>query len=383
MKIVADDKIPFLRGALEPFAEILYLPGAAISPGDVADADALLVRTRTKCRAELLDGSKVKFIASATIGFDHIDAGYCSDRGIFWTNAPGCNSSSVQQYIASALLSLAQRKGFRLRDKTLGVVGAGNVGSKVAKFAKSAGMNVLLNDPPRKRRKTKAGGQTADAGEEDFVSIEEIKAESDIISLHVPLNHSGRDKTWHMADSGFFSDMKNSAFLINSSRGEVVDNSALSDALLHGAVAGCVLDVWENEPNIDLELLRTADLATPHIAGYSADGKANGTSMSVQALSRFFKLGIDQWRPEKVPEPENTEIGISCSDRDQEDILREAVFASYDISSDDACLREQPEDFERLRGDYPLRREGKAYRIKLEGRIETAKDPLRILGFKF
>ena len=183
MKVVADDKIPFLKGVLEPFADVVYLPGKNISNNDLKNADALLVRTRTKCNEALLKGSTIKFIGTATIGFDHIDSDYCGRHQITWTSAPGCNSSSVQQYIGAALLKLQHDRGYILKDKTIGVVGVGNVGSKVAKLAESLGMKVLLNDPPRAMLEGSSG----------FVSIDRILKESDIISLHVPLNRTGRD----------------------------------------------------------------------------------------------------------------------------------------------------------------------------------------------
>lgn len=363
MRIVADSKIPFLGGALESRAEVVYLPGADISAADVADADALIVRTRTNCGEKLLSGSKVKFIATATIGFDHIDAAYCAANGIEWTNAPGCNSGSVRQYICSVLLNLAVRHGFSLKGKTIGVVGVGNVGAKIAELGETLGMRVLLDDPPRAR--VEGGGV--------FVDLKRIVAESDIITLHTPLAKDGGDKTWHLADAGFISAMKRSAFLINSSRGEVVDNQALKTALKEGRLAGAVLDVWEGEPEIDLELLELVDIATPHIAGYSLDGKANGTAMSVQAVSRFLGLGLDDWMPENVTAPANPVLpGVDATD---EAALLAAVSSTYDVLADDRRLRGDPAGFERQRGDYPLRREFRAFSV------ENADETLVKLGF--
>ena len=282
MKIVADDKIPFLRGALEPFAEVLYLPGKDISRNVLKDADALITRTRTKCDRSTLEGTKVKFIGTATIGFDHIDTKYCEANGIKWTNAPGCNSSSVCQYISSALLYLANKKHKYLNEMTLGVVGVGNVGSKIAHFASAIGMKVLLNDPPRQREE-----------EGDyFVDLNTVLMESDIITVHVPLTRSGVDATYHLFDVDTIGSMKPSAWLFNSSRGEVVDNNALKKALSEKSISEAVLDVWENEPNIDIDLMNATILSTPHIAGYSADGKAKGTSMIVRSLSEYFDLPL-------------------------------------------------------------------------------------------
>ncbi|HBC89358.1 MAG TPA: 4-phosphoerythronate dehydrogenase PdxB [Lentisphaeria bacterium] len=355
MKIVCDNKIPFLKGVLEPYAEVVYLPGAKIAKADLADADGLIVRTRTKCNKELLSGTKVKFVATATIGFDHIDANYCESNRIFWTNAAGCNSASVAQYVASAILNLAVENKFSLSEKTLGIIGVGNVGSKVAKFAKTAGMKVLLNDPPRAR---KEGDETS------FVSLERILAESDIITLHVPLNMTGPDKTYHLADKIFFNSIAKCAWLINSSRGEVCDTMELKNILKTSRIAGAILDVWENEPEIDLDLLGLAKFATPHIAGYSTDGKANGTSMSVQSLAKFFEIKqLENWYPREVPKPENITIKTGCKGKAKEQILLEAVKFTYDVREDDRRLRASPRTFEKLREEYPLRREFKIFKI--------------------
>ena len=358
LKIVADDKIPFLRGILEPFAQVVYLPGGKITRGDLRDADALLTRTRTKCMADLLDGTAVKFIASATIGYDHIDTRYCDARGIRWTNAPGCNSESVAQYITSLLLNRAYRTGRPLDGATLGVIGVGNVGSKVARNARALGMNVLLNDPPRARRE----------GQEAFSNADEICRRADFITCHVPLNHEGDDKTFHYADETFFSRLERCPFFINSSRGEVCDNNALKLALKAGKLSGAALDVWENEPDIDLELLNLLDFATPHIAGYSADGKANGTAMSVLALVKFFELEkrFDPAVLQRPPLPEQRQIDLMPYFRagaGKTELLYRAVTASYDIVSDDRRLRGAPPDFEKQRGTYPLRREFDSYRV--------------------
>ncbi len=372
MKIVADDKIPFLRGVLEPYAEVIYLPGARISRGDVADADALITRTRTRVNRDLLEGTKVKFVATATIGYDHIDTKYLEDRGIHWTNAPGCNSGSVMQYVAAALCRLSAGKGFRFEETTLGVIGVGHVGSKVAQMARIFGMRVLLNDPPRARVE----------GPELFVPLEHLLKESDIITLHVPLNKAGDDKTLGMVDEGFLNKMKQGAVLINSSRGPVVMDDALKIALKSGNPAGAVLDVWNHEPAIDLELMEQVDIATPHIAGYSADGKANGTSMSVQAVARFLGLPLTDWYPEEVPEPEKPVITLPANGADREGLLRHVILHTYPIERDDKNLREHPEKFEQLRGDYPLRREFGSYSIRMERKDPELEKKLEQLNFK-
>ena len=372
MKIVVDDKIPFLKGVLESYAEVIYLPGKKISREYVHDAEALLIRTRTNCSETLLEGSSVRFIGTATIGFDHIDTEYCRQRNIAWTNAPGCNSSSVNQYIAAALLKLQKDHGFVLKDKTIGIIGVGNVGSKVEKFARAIGMNVLLNDPPRARKEGASG----------FVTVNNILNESDIITLHVPLNVSGEDATYHLINEDLMGKLNRKIWIFNSSRGEVCDSSVLKRALKEGLFCGAVIDVWENEPDIDLELLTQTYIATPHIAGYSTDGKANGTAMVVNSLSRFFKLPLTDWYPDDIPTPENPLIEINCKGKDHAEILREAVIHSYDIAFDDANLRSSPSDFEKLRGDYRLRREFHAYIVKLSGGDDSARKLLEDIGFK-
>ena len=372
MKFIIDDKIPYIQGALEPFGEVVYLSGPKTTPEIVRNADAIITRTRTICNEQLLAGSTVKIIATATIGFDHIDTDYCVKAGILWTNAPGCNSKSVEQYIASALFVLAERKGFELKGKTIGVVGVGQVGSKVARVCELLGMKVLLNDPPRARVE----------GAEKFCSLEQIKQEADFITLHVPLNMQGEDATYHLADDVFFQALKRKPILFNSCRGEVLDTKAAITAVRNGLISGLVIDCWENEPDIDLELLGLVDLATPHIAGYSKDGKANGTSMSIQALSRFFGLGIDDWKAQKVEVPVNTLIEMDGSELSEETMLSKAVLATYDIQIDDANLRRNPALFEKLRGDYPVRREYPIYTIKCRNVGQDMQKKLETLGFK-
>lgn len=371
MKIVADDKIPFLRGVLEPFADVVYVPGKAISREHLLDADALLTRTRTKCNKSLLENTSVKFIGTATIGFDHIDTTWCEHKGIVWKNAPGCNASSVNQYIASALVNLSRKYGFNLKDKTLGVVGVGNVGSRVVNTAERIGMRVYLCDPPRVR----------DQGACGFISLDGIIRECDIITFHVPLNKTGLDKTWHMINDELLGRVNPGTIIINSSRGEVADGIALKKAVRDKTIGGLVLDVWENEPDIDLDLLQLCDIATPHIAGYSADGKARGTAMVIDELSRHFDLGISGWEANGIPAPANPEIRINCQGLPEEEILKTALLQTYDVMEDDLKLRTNPADFEKLRGDYPPRREFKAYTLALDNGSEEIKYTCRKLGF--
>ncbi len=372
MKIVADDKIPFLKGVLEPFADVVYLPGSRISRHDFTDADALLIRTRTKCNKSILQGTSVTFIGTATIGFDHIDTDYCLKNNITWTNAPGCNSSSVQQYITGALLKLASDQNLSLKDKTIGIIGVGNVGSKVEKIARILGMKVLLNDPPRARKEGKSG----------FITFDEVIEESDILSLHVPLNSEGKDKTFHLFNDHAFGRLGRQAWLINSSRGEVVETGALKRALKTDNISGAILDVWENEPDIDQELLSAAFVATPHIAGYSTDGKANGTVMVINSLCRHFNLPLRDWYPANIPEPQNPVIKIVCSGKTDEQIIGEAVSHTYDISFDDQVLRNSPSTFEKQRGDYRLRREFPAFIVKLDGGSNNVRKMLGEIGFR-
>ncbi len=336
MKVIVDNKIPYIQGNIEKVAdEVVYLSGNAFTKEIVADADALIVRTRTLCNRELLEGSRVKFIATATIGFDHIDVDYCQEAGITWTNCPGCNAGSVEQYVHAALLLLKRDKGLDLRTATLGIVGVGHVGKRVQRMAEALGMRVLLNDPPRE-----------DMGEAGFVSLSAIAEESDVITFHTPLNRDGKYPTFHLADEAFFDTLKRTPYIINSSRGEVVKTDALLAAMETGKVKDAVIDTWECEPDIDRELLKKAFIGTPHIAGYSADGKANATRMSLEALCRFFgkKVSFDVVPPSL---PERT----YSSDEDT------AFLELYNPMEDSVCLKNDPEKFEWFRGNYPLRRE--------------------------
>jgi erythronate-4-phosphate dehydrogenase len=373
MKIVADDKIPFLKGVLEPYSNVVYLPGAEITRDHLMDADALLIRTRTKCNEKLLKGTNVKFIATATIGYDHIDTIWCENNNIYWTNAPGCNAGSVYQYIASALVTLAQKNNFNLADRSLGVIGVGNVGKKIVRLGEHLGMRVLLNDPPRARKEGTCG----------YISLEGIIRECDIITCHVPLIMDGVDKTYHLVNQKFLSALNPGSILINSSRGEVVDNLTLANFLkTKHQIQSIVLDVWENEPSINTDLLSTVNIATPHIAGYSADGKVNGTAMSVQALSKFFNIPLKLWVPSDIPVPDKSELEIDCQGKTLQAILTESILFTYSIIDDDTRLRQSVSTFEKQRGNYPLRREFRAYTIKLKNVHSGVDQKLKNLGFQ-
>ena len=371
MKIIIDDKIPYIRGAFEDVAEVIYLPGSKTTAEIAKNADAIVTRTRTICNEKLLAGSSVKFIATATIGYDHIDTDYCDAAGIKWTNAPGCNSKSVEQYIASALMVLAETKKLKLKDLCIGIVGVGNVGSKVAKICEIFGMKVLLNDPPRERAE----------GSDKFVSLETIKNEADIISLHVPLNIKGEDATFHMGNESFFSALKKRPVLINSCRGEVIETDAVKKALKTKQLSSFVCDCWENEPDLDLELLEMTEIATPHIAGYSKDGKAKGTLMSVLAISDFFGLGLNNWQPSGVELPTNPIIEIDGEGMNEQEVFSKAILHTYDIRHDDKLLRLSPEHFEQQRGDYPTRREFPAFIVRTQRVEEKTLEKLELLGF--
>lgn len=336
MKVIVDNKIPYIREAIEQIAdEVVYLPGGEFTAEDVRDADALVIRTRTRCNRELLEGSRVKFIATATIGFDHIDADYCREAGIEWQNCPGCNAGSVEQYLHAVLLLLKHQKGMKLEDTCLGIVGVGHVGSRIRRMAQSLGLRVLLNDPPR-----------ADRGEEGFVDLPVLARECDMITFHTPLIREGKYKTFHLADAGFFASLQRKPFIVNTSRGEVIETTALWEALNAGKIKDAIIDTWENEPDIHRELLHKVFLGTPHIAGYSADGKSNATRMALEALCRFFHIDADfQIIPPALPP------------RVYSSNPEEAFLQVYDPTRDSDALKQHPEAFEHLRGNYPLRRE--------------------------
>lgn len=346
MKVIVDNKIPYIKEAIEKIAdEVVFVPGSAFTPEIVKDADALIIRTRTRCNRELLNGSRVKFIATATIGYDHIDTEYCLEAGISWTNAPGCNSASVAQYLHSTLLLLEREKGIALKEACIGIIGVGNVGRKVADVARSLGMKVLLNDPPRQEQE---GGKV-------FSDLETIAGECDIITFHTPLNRTGKYCTFHLANKQFFNSLAKKAVIINTSRGEVIETSALLEALESGQVAEAIIDVWENEPEINRTLLDQVFLGTPHIAGYSADGKANATRMSLEAICRFFDIRADF----KILPPAPAHSTLTVKEE------ADAYLEMYNPQRDSNALKTYPEMFEQLRGDYPLRREKEAYKIEL------------------
>lgn len=376
MLVVVDENIPYGREAFADFGEVIPLPGRNMTAADLADADLLLVRSITKVNRDLLDGTPVKFVATATIGVDHIDEPYLRERGIGFSSAPGCNAMSVADYFTAGLHVVAEKHGLTLSNLSLGVVGVGNVGSKVAAKARALGMRVVLNDPPLAER----------TGDPVYRPIEEIQA-CDVITFHVPLEKTGPHATRHLCDTDFLAKLKPSAIVFNTSRGAVVDNVALNAALRDGKVRAAVLDVWEGEPNVNAELLARVDIATPHIAGYSFDGKVNGTTQIYEAACRHFGR-TPTWDPAPLlPAPECPEIHLAPP---YENAIAKCVFKVYDILGDDARMRatmalpetERGPAFDRLRKEYPRRREFHNTRATLSVPDAALTATLRGLGFR-
>lgn len=340
MKIVADKHIPFLEGVFEPYADVVYIDGRSITHEDLIDADALIIRTRTRCDADLLDGTPVKIIATATIGTDHIDLDYCKEKGIEVHNAEGCNAGGVMQYVFSALYGVAARKAIKLDGCTFGIVGVGHVGSKVEAMARYLGFDVLLCDPPR----------AAAEGEDGFCSLEYLLANSQIVTMHVPLDETTRG----MADENFFLRMQPGTIFINAARGEIMDESALKEA--YPKLGAAIIDTWNNEPDVDEELIDMVDVATPHIAGYSYQGKQNGTATAVRFVARYFGIeNLYDFYPEN-DQPDHEPVLLDLKDKKQGEIA--AVFQyNYPIFTDDFRFRMEPDNFEKMRSAYQYRRE--------------------------
>ncbi len=340
MKFVVDKTIPFIEHLFEPYADVVYLEGKDISSDDVRDADGLVIRTRTKCNADLLDGSSVRMISTASIGSDHIDHEYCKEHGIHFATASGCNAVGVMNYVFAALYGIAARKSIDLEGKTLGVVGVGNTGSRVAAMARHIGLKTLLCDPPR----------AAAEGPDLFCTQEQLLSQADVVTLHVPLS----EHTRKMADDAFFQTMKPGALFINTARGEVVDEQALLRAIPRlGAV---IIDTWNNEPYVNQDLVDRVDIATPHIAGYSYQGKQNGTALAVRAIARFFGIEpLYEFYPE-TPLAELEAIKLNLKGKPQGEIASVLSY-NYPIFTDDFMFRINPAGFENLRLNYSYRRE--------------------------
>lgn len=366
MKIVADNTVPYLKGIAEPIAEVTYLTSKEFTPENIKDADVLIVRSIDKCTRALLEGSRIKLITSATIGFDHIDTRYCAEAGITWKNSPGCNAVSVAQYVLAGLITIALRKGEPLQGKTIGIVGVGHVGKEVEKLCVDFGMKVLRNDPPRAEAE----------GEDGFVSLDIIAEQADIITFHTPLTKEGRFATYHLAGEDFFHKLRRKPWFVNACRGAVHDTDTLLQARKENRIGELILDCWENEPNINRELLGLAAIATPHIAGFSADGKANGTRMCLENIGKYFQKKIEKIGEVVPPAPENPVIDLDRFDRDR---IEQAILTSFNPLVVDRALRENPDRFEWFRNNYHHPREYSAYTIAHATPEEAGL--LRDLGF--
>ena len=380
MKIVCASSVLFGEESFHTLGDVVVIPDHEISNADLKDADALIVRSKTKVTAELLEGSRVGFVGAATAGHDHMDTDYLHYADIAWCAAPGCNANSVSEYVAAALLCLGQRRHFELAGKTIGVIGVGQVGGRVAKKAEALGMNVLRNDPPLA---LSPDGLT-------YLPLAEVLREADIVTLHVPLTRAGQFPTFHMADCRFFSNMKPGALFINTARGEAVESDSLLFALESGVVGHAVLDVWEGEPLIPRKLLEKVDIGTSHIAGWSFEGRLNGTLQVYREACHFFEVA-PCWLPDErlLPPPRAPEMSVDARDKSDEAVLWEIVCAGYDIEADDRALRaslvrEEPAraaHFDALRRTYPDRREFSAMNIRLKNTSRILAEKIAGLGF--
>ena len=340
MKFVIDQAIPFIRGVFEPYAETVYMDGTAISREDLLDADALIIRTRTRCNEALLGGTPVKLISTAAIGTDHIDIPFCIKNGIYFQNAPGCNSGGVMNYVFSALYGAASRERIPLGRATMGIVGAGHVGSRIEGMARHLGLKVLLCDPPR----------ALEEGDAQFVSLDYLLANSDIVSMSVPLTN----ETQRMANDEFFSKMKYGAFFINTARGEIMDDDALLRAVPR--LGPVIIDTWNNEPNVNPALIAAATIATPHIAGYSHQGKQRATAAAVRAVARYFMIEpLYEFFPvTEIAELEAVKLHLTGLEQGQ---IASVFQYNYPVFTDDFMFRVNPDRFEELRANYRYRRE--------------------------
>jgi erythronate-4-phosphate dehydrogenase len=379
VQIVVNKHTPYAVKAFERIGKVTAFDTHEITKDTVKDADILIVRSETKVDHTLLDGSRVKFVGTVTIGTDHVDEEYLAKNGITFVSAPGSNSHSVGEYITAALLELAHTKGFSLNGKTIGIVGVGNVGSKVWRKAKVLGMQALLNDPPLQRL----------GSSYPLHSLEKLM-EADIITLHVPLTRSGPDATYHLFDENRIRKMKRGAILINTSRGGAVETETLKRTLSDGHLSTAVLDVWEKEPNINTSLLELVSIGTQHIAGHSLDGKVNALRMNYEAVCRFLGRSSDQEINTLIPDSALPEIRVEGIHTSVQQTLRDIVKQCYDINVDDRLLRQiisLPEEergkyFSRLRTEYRIRREFFNYTVCVDGEAKSLFNVLQLLGFK-
>ena len=333
IKIIIEHNIPFIKGVLDDLAHVEYLSSDQIDAKAMRHADALICRTRTHCNASLLDNSPCSFIATATIGTDHIDLDYCHRRGITVANAPGCNAPAVAQYVFASLAQVIDRP---ISDYTIGIVGVGHVGKIVEQWATQLGMKVLLCDPPRAEVECT----------NNFVSLDEIACQCDIITFHTPLTTSGKYPTHHICNEAFIASLKHRPIIINCARGGIFDTQAVIDALNNNKIANVIVDCWEGEPHLNLTLLEKAIIATPHIAGYSREGKIRATAMALDALARHFNLTIP-----------NVAQGIAPGAA--ENVTLQSIAESYNPLNDSQALKSSPTDFEALRNNYNYRNEVK------------------------
>lgn len=331
MKIIIESHIPYIKGLLEPYAQVEYLEPEAFSPQKVSDADALIVRTRTRCDENLLSGTKVRFVGTATIGTDHINLDYCQRSDIAVASAPGCNAPAVAQYVLSCVGRFVSRNRMATSDCVIGIVGVGHIGKIIAKWAKTAGFKTLLCDPPR----------AIAEGDRGFVSLDEVKAKANVITFHTPLTKTGEYATYHICDADFVKSMSRCRLLINAARGAIFDTVAVSDV---GDNVELVTDCWENEPDISSSLLAKSSLATPHIAGYSLQGKMRATSMIVKELASYFGLPVNVDALIDIPK---TTLNPSL----------DRIMQSCDLSDISMRLKADSSRFEELRNTYKLRLE--------------------------
>lgn len=374
VKILVDENMPYAQTLFSRLGDVLAVPGRPIPREALADADALMVRSVTKVNADLLAGTPVNFVGTATAGTDHVDDAWLAGQGIGFSAAPGCNAIAVVEYVFSALLILAQRDGWQLRDKTVGIVGVGNVGSRLQARLEALGVKTLLCDPPRAER--------GDTG--PFWPLEKLVAEADILTFHTPLYKSGPHRTQHMVDAELLAALPAGRVLVNACRGEVVDNAALLAALTGGKALSTVLDVWEPEPDLSLPLLRAVDIGTAHIAGYSLEGKARGTTQVFEAYSRFLGRPQDVPLASLLPAPDFGELTLNgdLSRTLDEGVLLRLMHLVYDVRRDDAPLRRvagQPGEFDKLRKFYQERREWSSLCIHCDD--EATATLLTRLGF--
>jgi erythronate-4-phosphate dehydrogenase len=376
MKTVCSHNMPFVEEAFRTLGETTIFDGRNITAAEVHDADLLAIRSTTKVNADLLNGSRVRFVGTATIGTDHLDIDYLERHNIHWCYSPGCNANGVSEYVTSVLLCLANRHGFALDGKTLGVIGVGNVGRLVVAKGEALGLRVLQNDPPRQR---------AEAPSDQFVSLDQLLAESDIVTTHVPITKDGLDPTYHMADSTFFARMRPDSIFVNAARGPVVDTEAMLSALASGPLAHVALDTWEGEPAIRRDTLQAVDLGSPHTAGYSFEGKVMGTVMVYREACRF--LGVEAtWTPDDLlPSPALPHVTVDAAGRSNEAVLWEVVRQLYDVEQEDAALRTDTPDpashFDALRKNYHVRREFRFTTVRIINGTPQLRDAFTGLGF--